>query len=122
MAGRLDQETIQGAQYVFDGDFFDTAAAEDPADRHDFTAHDGIFIIRRRRDDDAPELTRATFGDGRMTSPALGELHVEIPASSTETFEAGCYWYWLSTWPTGADDDAFYWLEGTFTVHAGNGA
>lgn len=117
MPGRLDVEVNQGAQFVFDGDFFDDLDLTE----HDFTGEAVVWIVRRRRDPDAAEVTRATIDDGRVTVPALGQLAVRIPGSATSGFSPGCYWYWLSTWPVGVTDDQFDWLEGSFSVGAGSG-
>lgn len=126
---RLDLSFVSGFQWELDTDVYDD---EDGTSEHTFVGESVLWILRRRRDPDAPEITRATVDDGRIVVAAVlpapdtptgtGRLEILIPGGATADIAPGCYWYWLSSWPVGNQDAEQGWLEGRVDVRAGNGA
>lgn len=116
-AGRYDIRCEQGAAL---GEVFTYYADAAMTTVVVLTGFEALLVVRTRPGRNADELTRATTADGRISiNGAAGEITVSIPATITDEFEDGDYWYTLTIWPAGNEAAAERLLEGDFCVSPG---
>lgn len=125
--GILDLQAEPEKLFELDGEFFDSQTADpdtgELTDPHDFSDHEGLFIVKRARWDDAGSaILSAAVGSGiSFPDPTLGQFRIEIDGAATAGLDLGCFFYWLSFWPAGQPEQAFGVLEGRFDIRFGGG-
>ena len=114
---RLPLEIVQGAEFRRRFRAYGDMAKTEPID---YTEYDMLFVVRRRQWIDAPEITRASTLDARITNGGdEGWFEVGIDGFTTRDLPDGDFYYWLMVWPTGHENLAANWLRGPCKVLPG---